>query len=238
VEEVRVFTDGACFPNPGRGGWGVVVVERDGKVRCLKGAATGQTTSNRMEMTAVLMALRAFSRSEVSITLHSDSQLVIRTLRGRYRRSKNLDLWSQIDHELERFKAIRFEWVRGHAGNHYNEMADRLANEAAGVPGGLPTRAGYADTANTFWDEVDRSRYEPAGANLPRLKCHHCRQPMRLLSQSDRHTDGQVWFRCDSCRISGFKDRYGAHYVSATMSAPRTSSPFADPNAIMRSQPQ
>jgi ribonuclease HI len=105
---VLVYTDGACFPNPGRGGWGARIVYSDGTRDETQGSASGRTTSSRMEMTAVLMGLRAVTEANHPVIVRSDSQYVIRTLCGRYRRHKNFDLWKDIDREVARFSRIRF----------------------------------------------------------------------------------------------------------------------------------
>jgi ribonuclease HI len=136
---ILIYTDGACFPNPGRGGWGVRIVHSDGTRDELQGSASGSTTSSRMEMTAVLMGLRAVTEADRPVIVRSDSQFVIRTLCGRYRRHKNFDLWKDTDREVARFSRIRFEWVRGHAGDVHNEAADKLANAGAARKLGIRT---------------------------------------------------------------------------------------------------
>jgi ribonuclease HI len=67
--ELIIYTDGARVPNPGRGGWGVVILQPAGELRKLSGSAQERTTSNRMEMTAVLMALRDISSSDVPVVI-------------------------------------------------------------------------------------------------------------------------------------------------------------------------
>lgn len=203
-----VYTDGACVPNPGKGGWGAVIVQPDGTIRKISGGSSGQTTNNRMEMTAVLMGLRELRDADHQVIVRSDSELVIKTLKGAYRRRENLDLWRQIDHELARFRSISFEWVRGHDGNHYNEMADRLANQAIASP------------------------VKGSGSKHDGLKCHQCRRPMRHFStRPSRNTNGEEhWYRCDQCSISAYKDRRGAHYLPRSFAGGTDDA--ADPFAI------
>jgi ribonuclease HI len=124
-----VYTDGGCDPNPGKGGWAAILIKPDGSIQEISGCIP-ETTNNRMEMTAVLMALRALPTADDQVTVRSDSELLVKTLKGQYRRRMNLDLWQEIDQEVKRFSAISFEWVRGHAGDRYNERADRLVNQA------------------------------------------------------------------------------------------------------------
>ena len=212
--ELLVYTDGACFPNPGHGGWGVVMIQPAGELRKLSGSAE-QTTSNRMEMTAVLMALRELSSSGVPVVVRSDSELVIKTLLGKYGRHRNRELWTQIDRERSRLRlrSIRFEWVKGHAGERYNEMADRLANDAAGISESppRPNSREPSDPSSGSDRRGDRRTQTRQG-----LHCNICRRPMRPIEPHDpSRATGQAWFRCDRCGQSGYKDRHGAHYLPA-----------------------
>jgi ribonuclease HI len=136
TETVDIFTDGACSGNPGPGGWGAIL-RWNGKEKELFGFDPA-TTNNRMEMTAVIEALRSLKRS-VPVRIHTDSQYVQKGMtewiHGWKRRGwktagkepvKNEDLWRTLDalaakHEIEWF------WVRGHAGHAENERADELA---------------------------------------------------------------------------------------------------------------
>jgi ribonuclease HI len=157
--ELIIYTDGACIPNPGRGGWGIIVVQPTGELHKFSGNAEEKTTSSRMEMTAVLMALRKLSTSGVPVVIRIDSEFVVRTLNGEYRQRKNKDLWTEINRELSRLqtRSIRYEWVKGHADDPYNAMADELANAAASngtkleTPRPeLPRRSAYDPDHNPF----------------------------------------------------------------------------------------
>ncbi len=138
-----VFTDGACVPNPGAGGWSFIIRFAGCPDVELFGGA-GDTTNNRMEMTAVLQAMRALPQG-VTGTIYSDSRYVIDGITGwmftwqknGWRRKPNprssasgeimnLDIWQQIYDERRR-KSVKFEWVRGHNGYEHNERADDLA---------------------------------------------------------------------------------------------------------------
>jgi ribonuclease HI len=87
-----IYTDGACIPNPGRGGWGVVIVHATRGLHKLSGSGQEQTTSSRMEMTAVHMALRKLSPTGDSVVMRIDSECVVKTLNGQYKQKKNKDL--------------------------------------------------------------------------------------------------------------------------------------------------
>lgn len=136
---VRITTDGACRGNPGPGGWAAILAAGN-RERILTGAER-LTTNNRMELTAALEALRALTRPSI-VLLETDSQYLVngmtQWLPGWQKRGwktadrkpvKNVDLWQALA-EAARPHAIRWEWVRGHAGHPMNERADQLANEA------------------------------------------------------------------------------------------------------------
>lgn len=134
---VRIYTDGACKGNPGPGGWGALM-QFDGREKELYGGEP-DTTNNRMELTAVIRALEALKRT-CEIDLYTDSQYVQKGisewLASWKRRGwktadkkpvKNVDLWLELD-RLAAAHAIRWHWVKGHAGHVGNERADALAN--------------------------------------------------------------------------------------------------------------
>jgi ribonuclease HI len=132
-----VFTDGAAEPNPGPGGWGVVHVEGDRIVREECGHAA-QTTSNRMELVALIGACRIVPAGTRTV-LYSDSQLCVNTFnewapaweaRGWKRKGgeiKNLDLVQEIYALLQSRPELELQWIKAHAGNRWNEYADCLA---------------------------------------------------------------------------------------------------------------
>jgi len=134
---VEIYTDGACKGNPGPGGWGVLL-RSAGAVKELHGGEAN-TTNNRMEMTAVIEALRALKRP-CKVRLHTDSKYVQQGItvwihdwkRRGWKTAdrkpvKNVDLWTQLD-ALVTLHEIEWTWVRGHAGDPGNERADELAN--------------------------------------------------------------------------------------------------------------
>jgi len=137
VEVVEVFTDGACRGNPGPGGWGVIL-RCKGQEKELFGGEP-ETTNNRMELMAAIMALESLNRScEVALT--TDSKYVLQGItewivgwkkRG-WKNSakqpvKNVDLWQRLD-EVNSKHQVKWHWVRGHSGHDENERADALAN--------------------------------------------------------------------------------------------------------------
>jgi ribonuclease HI len=139
TKKVEIYTDGACSGNPGPGGWGALL-RYNGHEKELSGGID-DTTNNRMEMTAVIEALKALKKP-CNIDLYTDSTYVKdgveKWLEGwkknNWRTSakkpvKNQDLWESLDHEIQRH-TIDWHWVKGHAGHPENERADTLATNA------------------------------------------------------------------------------------------------------------
>lgn len=126
-----IYTDGACVPNPGDGGWGFVIVDRNGDIKRYGGDKN--TTNNRMELIAVIKALDYFSTPQ-NILIYSDSQYVVNgfnswmhTWKKKGKTMKNPDLWNRLMRLKEFHNKVKACWVRGHNGNKYNEIADDLS---------------------------------------------------------------------------------------------------------------
>ena len=141
MPDLYAYTDGACSGNPGPGGWGVLMLARDGdtvvKERTLNGGEP-DTTNNRMELMASISALEALERSS-KITVVTDSSYVKDGItkwihnwkRNAWKKKgglKNVDLWQRLD-AAQAGHDVTWEWVKGHAGHPENERADELARD-------------------------------------------------------------------------------------------------------------
>ena len=140
MKNVELYTDGACRGNPGRGGWGAILVY--GKYEKELSGGERETTNNRMELTAAIEGLAAL-REPCEVTLYSDSKYLIDAFTQGWVESwrekgwkrgkdelKNPDLWERIYSLCEKHK-VSFVWVKGHNGHDYNERCDVLATAFA-----------------------------------------------------------------------------------------------------------
>ncbi len=143
MAELYIYTDGACSGNPGPGGWGALLVAKEGD-KILKSlelcGGEAETTNNRMELTAAIEALNALERAS-DVTVITDSNYVkdgiTKWMHGWKRNGwktaakkpvKNEELWKALDEAQARHR-VTWEWVKGHAGHAENELADGLANK-------------------------------------------------------------------------------------------------------------
>lgn len=138
--EITIYTDGGCTGNPGPGGWAAILLDGDADPLELSGSETA-TTNNRMELTAVIRALDEVRKrfgAERDITVHTDSQYVQKGIsqwiQGWEKKGwktasgsavKNKDLWVEL-RKLDTSLKVSWKWVKGHAGNLWNERCDEL----------------------------------------------------------------------------------------------------------------
>lgn len=135
---IQMYTDGAARGNPGRGGYGVLLMSGNHRKELSQGYR--KTTNNRMELMAVIAGLEALKKEGMNITVYTDSQYVAKAIQEGWLKKwiatnfkggkKNKDLWMQY-HELSQKHHVKFTWVKGHADNPLNNRCDELATAAA-----------------------------------------------------------------------------------------------------------
>jgi ribonuclease HI len=127
---MSIYTDGSCLKpskkSSGPSGWAFCVIENNEE--WLMNGGEPSSTNNRMEMMAIIEALQFVSGHHYKI--YTDSKLVMNCAQGKWKRKANLDLWKEYD-KASKKKKLEWIWVKGHNGNKYNEIVDKLAKEAA-----------------------------------------------------------------------------------------------------------
>jgi ribonuclease HI len=153
MNEIIVYTDGSCLNNPGKGGYAAVILEESGE-KIISGGYK-YTTNNRMEILAIINAVKYLNNYSGKITVYTDSRLICDTInkgwlqnwkrKGWIKSDKkpvlNKDLWSELD-VCMRGKNISINWVKAHAGTHYNEQCDQIARDMASIDN-LPSDINY-----------------------------------------------------------------------------------------------
>ncbi|KKM23913.1 hypothetical protein LCGC14_1610380 [marine sediment metagenome] len=124
---IIIYTDGSCKGNPGPGGWAAILT-RGNEYLAVEGGEA-HTTNNRMELTAVIEGIKHLFQVG-KFEVRSDSRYVIDTINKGYQRRKNQDLWHELDLYTSTLDII-WTWIKGHNGDYYNEMADRIAQAEA-----------------------------------------------------------------------------------------------------------
>lgn len=144
---IKIYTDGACLGNPGKGGFAWIIVRNNIEYRHAE--SEQNTTNNRMELMAVISALKYFETNKTSninykIEIYTDSQYIENAINKGWLKNwqnsgwknstkqpvKNQDLWKELSYFLEKYDLV-FHWVKGHSGDFFNEQVDKMAKNAA-----------------------------------------------------------------------------------------------------------
>jgi ribonuclease HI len=205
-KHVTIYTDGGCEPNPGRGGYGVVL-EYAGKRKEASGGFR-RTTNNRMEILAAIVGLEML-KEPCRVTLYSDSQYVVHAMtkgwverwqkknwwRTKDERALNVDLWKRLMPLCEKHE-VAFEWVRGHVGNAGNERCDVLAGEALRAKD-LPVDENYESPREE--DLAPKPTFAEGDA------CHKCGTPL-VKRTSKKKPKGDFYYEyflyCPTCHTA------------------------------------
>lgn len=204
LKDVTIYTDGGCEPNPGPGGYGVILVYGH-HTRELSGGFR-LTTNNRMEIYAAIAGLEAL-KSRCKVTLYSDSRYLVDAMslgwarrwqengwwRTRKARAINIDLWERLLKLCEQHQ-VEFEWVKGHAGHRLNERCDELSMAALKKPD-LPSDEGYEQRPDESGPVKITSEGQP---------CRKCSTPVIKKVPRRKDKPGQTYyyeyyFLCPMC---------------------------------------
>lgn len=154
MAQITIYTDGSAKGNPGNGGYGVVMMSGKHKKEISEGFRL--TTNNRMELLSVIVALESIKNPADNVQIFSDSKYVVDSVEKKwvfgwqkkgFKGKKNVDLWKRFLVIYPKHK-VKFNWVKGHAGNKYNEICDTLAVNAA-ESDNLLVDAGYEKTTKS-----------------------------------------------------------------------------------------
>ena len=205
TSHVEIYTDGGCEPNPGPGGYGVVLLHP--KKRAETSGGFRKTTNNRMEIFAAIAGLEML-KQPCQVTLYSDSQYLVDAIMNGWavkwkknnwwlnnkERAKNIDLWEKLLPLCEKHR-VEFRWVKGHAGNVENERCDQLSMASLRQPN-LPADEGYENKPATEGVRPDMQEGEPCGkCSTPVIKRKGKWKPGR-----DHYFEYHLW--CPKCEIS------------------------------------
>ena len=217
-KEVTIYTDGAAEPNPGPGGYGVVLISGERRKELQGGFAC--TTNNRMEILAAIKGLEAL-KTPCKVRLHSDSQYLVSAMtegwarrwqangwkRNRHEKAVNPDLWERLL-QLCKTHEVEFIWVKGHAGHHENERCDELAVRAT-QQSDLPADEGYEGPSEPEHEGRQRPRVTDADPiskiTQEGQPCRKCATP--VVKRTPRHHQRKAgqsyyyeyYFYCPNC---------------------------------------
>ena len=190
--ETTIYTDGACSGNPGPGGWASIVLSGS-KERLLRGG-DAHTTNNRMELIGVIEALRCL-RGEHIVTIFSDSQYVVNAFQKGWLESwkksgwtrngqelKNTDLWQELDGLVSKHEC-KFVWVKGHAGNKFNEICDQVAVQESFKYSGACSRENRAEAETPKPAEPAPEKKEHKSRSTTSVPTERYNAALRLLDE-------------------------------------------------------
>jgi ribonuclease HI len=206
IPHVEIYTDGACDPNPGPGGYGVVLLHP--KKRAEASGGFRRTTNNRMEIYAAIRGLELL-KLPCQVTLYSDSKYLVDAMsagwvttwkkkdwwRTNQERALNIDLWERLL-ALCQTHQVEFRWIRGHAGNPENERCDQLSCAALRQPN-LSADEGYEHKP-----ETEGQRPKPTQEGQPCLKCSTPLIKQKARKKPNRDCYYEYYLFCPKCHAT------------------------------------
>lgn len=217
-QDYIVYTDGGCAVNPaGPGGIAVVIIDTNtGEITEIS-KGYNCTTNNRMEIMAVITAAEFVKEGVVS--LYSDSQYVLNTISGKFRKKQNQDLWKKLD-DVSRNIQFDLHWIKGHSGDHYNEQCDRMCQEAMYDLEHMEEDTGYTEIRRSrkeFMENVSNQAAKPESSMHKQIELPEKfnLEQIRLMSAEEYTKLYQTNENCAK-RILEFK-MYGSTSFNAYM---------------------
>lgn len=187
---IIIYTDGSSRGNPGPGGYGVLIRYK-GEEMILRGGEQ-ETTNNRMEMTAILEALKWLAENPGDAEIYSDSSLIVNSITKAWKRKKNIDIWEEIDKTLSRINTkISWNWVKGHSDNHFNNRVDEIAVEEAMKFDKIDPQKDLGDgyyCKNCNKNVAGRLSYN-AEADMIRVDCEKCENYIMFAEKNPKNLE-------------------------------------------------
>ena len=126
----KIYCDGAYAPSRDQGGVGFIILNENDEILARGSKGYKNTSNQRMEQTAVLLALNSI-KTLSDIEVFTDSMYLVGTYTKNWKRKANQDLWKKLDYVISKHKSVKFTWVKGHADNEFNQLCDSLAFNAS-----------------------------------------------------------------------------------------------------------
>ena len=222
VKEVTIFTDGGCEPNPGPGGYGVILIYGNKQKELTGGFSL--TTNNRMELFAAIAGLKAL-KFPCMVKLYSDSRYLVDAMtkgwaqkwrengwwRNKKAKASNINLWEKLIALCNKHQ-VEFEWVKGHAGICANERCDNLSMEALKQPN-LPADEGYDQRP----EDSSASKITKEGQ-----PCRKCSTPVVKKVPRHKHKPAQTYYYeyylyCPNCRTMYMVEEAKRYFENQTL---------------------
>ena len=222
VKEVTIFTDGGCEPNPGPGGYGVILIYGNTQKELTGGFSL--TTNNRMELFAAIAGLHAL-KFPCMVKLYSDSRYLVDAMtkgwaqkwrengwwRNKKAKASNIDLWEKLIALCNKHK-VEFEWVKGHAGLGANERCDKLSMASLKQPN-LPADEGYEQRP----EDSSASKITQEGQS-----CRKCSTPVvkkvpRRKQKPARTYYYEYYLYCPNCRTMYMVEEAKRYFENQTL---------------------
>jgi ribonuclease HI len=206
VKQITLYTDGACDPNPGPGGYGVLLIY--GNTHRELSGGFRLTTNNRMEIYAAIHGLEAL-KEPCAVTVYSDSEYLVSAInqgwvrrwkennwwRNKREKATNPDLWDRLLALCE-FHQVQFVWVRGHSGNTENERCDQLSYQALKKPG-LPADEAYEQRSAVGEEKITQAGQPCRKCSTPVIK----KRPHRTQKPSQSYYY-EYYLYCPNCHTT------------------------------------
>ena len=222
VKEVTIFTDGGCEPNPGPGGYGVILIYGNTQKELTGGFSL--TTNNRMELFAAIAGLQAL-KFPCMVKLYSDSRYLVDAMtkgwaqkwrengwwRNKKAKASNIDLWEKLIALCNKHQ-VEFEWVKGHAGLCANERCDKLSMASLKQPN-LPADEGYEQRP----EDSSASKITQEGQS-----CRKCSTPVvkkvpRRKQKPARTYYYEYYLYCPNCRTMYMVEEAKRYFENQTL---------------------